>query len=44
MLNLENDVLNLLELIHRVRETGSWNTNGLQFTEVTTEDIFGTNL
>jgi hypothetical protein len=40
--NLQNDVTNLLEVIRRLREEHTWDTTGLTFTEVTTEDIFGT--
>jgi dTDP-D-glucose 4,6-dehydratase len=40
--NLQNDVANLLEVIRRLREEHRWDTTGLTFTEVTTDDIFGT--
>jgi hypothetical protein len=39
---LESDLINLLELICRVREEKSWDTTGLTFSEVTRTDIFGT--
>jgi dTDP-D-glucose 4,6-dehydratase len=40
--NLRNDIANLLEVIRRLREEHRWDTTGLTFTEVTTDDIFGT--
>jgi len=39
---LQSDLRNTVELIHRVREENSWDTTGLTFNEVTHEDIFGT--
>ncbi|PNF22135.1 hypothetical protein B7P43_G06810 [Cryptotermes secundus] len=40
--NLKNDITNLLEVIRRLREEHRWDTTGLTFTEVTADDIFGT--
>uniref|UniRef100_A0A1B6DMG3 Uncharacterized protein n=2 Tax=Clastoptera arizonana TaxID=38151 RepID=A0A1B6DMG3_9HEMI len=38
---LHNDLLNVVELLRRLREHGVWNFNGLKFFVLTYEDIFG---
>lgn len=38
---IENDIKNLLEIIHRAQNQKKWCTNGLTFNTLTLEDIFG---
>lgn len=40
---LENDLGNLLEFIRRIREEGVWNSDGLDFHEITASDLYGKN-
>lgn len=40
---LENDLSNLLEFIRRIREEGTWNTDGLSFHEISSSDLYGKN-
>lgn len=40
-IGLEADIKNLLEFIRRVRDEGKWSVDGLEFCNVSIEDLFG---
>lgn len=41
MMHFQSDINNLTEFIRRVREEGSWNTEGLHFYTVASDDLCG---
>lgn len=43
IMQLESDVTNLLEFIRRIREEGVWNTDGLDFHKIKSNDLYGKN-
>uniref|UniRef100_A0A6P7F9W4 Uncharacterized protein LOC114328083 isoform X1 n=1 Tax=Diabrotica virgifera virgifera TaxID=50390 RepID=A0A6P7F9W4_DIAVI len=42
--NLENDMTNVLEFLRRIREEKRWNTEGLNFIELTEADLLGSGI
>ncbi|CAH1278872.1 unnamed protein product [Diabrotica balteata] len=42
--NLKNDMTNVLEFLRRIREENRWNTEGLNFIELTEADLLGSGI